>query len=64
VRRIYAFYTAPGPSAIPFLCRGSYSASPRTVGAPAVDLVYLLLACVLVAATLGFLLICDRLGRR
>jgi hypothetical protein len=28
------------------------------------DLVYLLFACVLAAATLGFLLICDRLGRR
>lgn len=28
------------------------------------DVIYLLLAVVLSAATLGFLLICDRLGRR
>jgi hypothetical protein len=28
------------------------------------DIIYLLLAIVLFAATIGFLLICDRLGRR
>jgi hypothetical protein len=28
------------------------------------DIIYLLLALVLTAATIGFLLICDRLGRR
>jgi len=27
------------------------------------DIIYLLLAIVLIAATIGFLLVCDRLGR-
>lgn len=63
-RNLYAFYTARQSLPTPFLCAGFYSARHCMAGEHSVDFVYLLLIFVLAAAGLGFLLICDRLGRR
>lgn len=52
--------------ATPFLYAGFYS-SPRRIlclTGSSMDIVYLLFCFVLSAASIGFLLICDRLGRR
>ena len=51
-------------SATPFLCADSQNAHRCHDGIETLDIVYLLLAGALVTATVGFLLICDRLDRR
>lgn len=63
--KIYAFYTRGRPLATPFLCGGSDNAHrcKRRCFAP-MDALYLLFSFVLFAVSIGFLLICDRLGRR
>ncbi|HVC16561.1 MAG TPA: hypothetical protein VNE18_04585, partial [Rhodanobacter sp.] len=61
---LYAIYTGQRIFATPLLCADSYSTHRCINGAGALDIIYLLLAIVLIAATIGFLLICDRLGRR
>ena len=50
-------------SATPLLCADSQNARRRHDGVGALDLIYLLLIAVLVAATVGFAFVCDRLGR-
>ena len=64
--KIYAFYTRPAHTATPFLCADSYSARRCTTSFDRhpMDIVYLLFCFVLSAASIGFLLICDRLGKR
>ena len=51
-------------SATPFLCADFQNAHRCHDGIETLDIVYLLLAGALFATTIGFLLICDRLGRR
>lgn len=61
LRRIYA----KGGIRYPVFIRRSPECAPCSRhGAIAVDFVYLLFVFVLAGATLGFLLLCDRLGSR
>ena len=57
---------AARPVRYPFLIRRfrQYAPLQTTVLSHAMDAIYLLLSFVLFAASIGFLLICDRLGRR
>ena len=53
----------------PFSLPASYTPLPkvrslRGIGATPMDIIYLLFGFVLAAATLGFVLLCDRLGPR
>jgi len=59
----YEIYMAWRFSATPLLCADSQNARRRHDGVGALDLIYLLLIAVLVAATVGFAFVCDRLGR-
>ncbi len=63
--KIYAFYTRIRPFTTPFLCPRSDN-SPYCKHGESVPMVvvYLLFSLVLFAAAIGFLLICERLGRR
>jgi len=60
----YGIYMGRQFSATPFLCADSQNAHRCHDGIETLDIVYLLLAGALVTATIGFLLICDRLDRR
>jgi len=60
---LYAIYTGQRIFATPLLYADSYSTHPCINGVGALDIIYLLLVAVLISATIGFLLICDRLGR-
>ncbi len=62
---IYAFYTPRAPFATPFLCGGFDNTHRCNNGvSQPMDVIYLLFSFVLCAASIGFLMICDRLGRR
>jgi len=63
--KFYAFYTPRPRFATPFLYPSSDNAHRCIAGTSfAMDALYLLFSFVLFAVTIGFLLICDRLGRR
>jgi hypothetical protein len=61
--KIYAFYTPGADFATRFLCLDLHNAQLCGTEAP-MDAIYLIFGFVLAAATLGFLLLCDRLGPR
>jgi hypothetical protein len=61
--KIYAFYTRGADFATRFLCSGLHNAQLCGIEV-SMDAIYLIFGFVLAAATLGFLLLCDRLGSR
>jgi hypothetical protein len=63
VEKIYAFYTRAADFATRFLCLDLHNAQLCGIEA-FMDAIYLIFGFVLAAATLGFLLLCDRLGPR
>ena len=65
ISKFYGFYTPPPGFTTPFLCPGPDTSTVAEHGESVpMDVVYLLFSFVLFAASIGFLLICDRLGRR
>lgn len=63
VEKIYGFYTRRIDFATRFLCPGLHNAQRCGIEV-SMDAIYLLFGFVLAGATLGFLLLCDRLGPR
>lgn len=63
-RKFFRFFTRLDRGDTPFLDGAFYSAGRPFHESTSMDLVYLLFLLVLCAATLGFALICDRLGPR
>jgi hypothetical protein len=63
-REFFEFFTRLDRGDTPFLDGTSYSARRSPKESTSMDFVYLLFLLVLCAATLGFALICDRLGPR